>query len=254
MSDEVLVSHDDGVLTVTINRPAARNAIDRATALSIAQAMAELDSRDDLRVGILTGAHGHFSAGMDLKALLRGESSHVEHRGFGGLVQAPPAKPLIAAVEGYALGGGFEMALSCDLIVAADDACFGLPEVKRGLIAAGGGAMRLPRQMPPRVAMELILTGEMMSAETALRFGLINRIVAKGTALDGARALARSIAANGPLAVMASKRIAHESADWPAEERFQRQREITAPVHASADAREGARAFAEKRAPVWRGV
>jgi enoyl-CoA hydratase len=165
----------------------------------------------------------------------------------------PPKKPLIAAVEGYALAGGFELVLACDLVVAAENAQFGVPEVKRGLAATAGGLVRLPRQLPCRVAMELALTGDMFPAARALSYGLINQVTAPGQALQGARELARRIVANGPLAVAASKRVIAESQGWPAGEIWSRQAELTEHVFTSADAREGSAAFAEKRAPVWQG-
>lgn len=253
MNDEVIVEIADGIQIITINRPQARNAATLAVAEGIAAALDELDRSDDLRVAIITGAGGTFCAGMDLKAFLRGERPRIEGRGFAGLTEAPPKKPLIAAVEGYALAGGFEIVLACDLAVAAENAQFGLPEVKRGLAAAAGGLIRLPRQMPIRIAMELALTGEMMSAVRAYAYGLINRVTPPGQALEEALKLAHAIAANGPLALMASKRVMNESRDWEASEMFARQRVITDPVFASADAQEGAAAFAQKRIPVWQG-
>jgi enoyl-CoA hydratase len=252
-SDEVLLESSEGILTITINRPQARNAVTLAVARAIAAAVDELDSRDDLRIGILTGAGGSFCAGMDLKGFLRGERPSIEGRGFGGLTMRPPKKPLIAAVEGYALAGGFELVLACDLVVAAENAQFGVPEVKRGLAATAGGLVRLPRQLPCRVAMELALTGDMFPATRALSYGLINQVTAPGEALQGARELARRIVANGPLAVAASKRVIAESQGWPADKIWSRQAELTEHVFTSADAREGSAAFAEKRAPVWQG-
>jgi enoyl-CoA hydratase len=253
MSDEVLVTEDDGVLIVTINRPEARNAVNRAVALGIAAAMDRLDASPGLRAGILTGAGNSFCSGMDLKAFLGGELPMLEGRGFGGLVEAPPQKPLIAAIEGYALAGGFELSLACDLAVAADNARFGLPEAKRGLVAAAGGLVRLPRLAPYRIAMELALTGEMMSASRAYELGLLNRVVAPGQAFAVAMELARVIAANGPLAVAASKQVVRDSGAWDSAQMWTRQHEITAPVFMSEDAREGAGAFAEKRVPAWKG-
>ena len=254
MTDEVLVSTEDGMMVVTINRPKARNAVNKAVAEGIAAAMDLLDSSDALRVAILTGADGTFCSGMDLKAFLSGEVPMVEGRGFAGLTEAPPIKPLIAAVEGYALAGGFELAISCDLLVAADDSKFGIPEAKRGLAAGGGGLLRLPRQAPARIAMELALTGDLISAQRAYEIGLINSVVQPGSALEAARALAQKIVANSPLAVAASKRVIVESVDWPSDEMFDRQKAIVMPVFTSKDAIEGARAFAEKRAPNWKGV
>ncbi|MEX0407303.1 crotonase/enoyl-CoA hydratase family protein [Aquibium sp. LZ166] len=250
---EVEIEIAGRVMVVAINRTEARNAANRAVAVAIAEAVDALDERDDLSAGVITGRGGTFCAGMDLKAFLRGELARVEGRGFAGLTERLPSKPLIAAVEGHALAGGFELALACDLIVAAEDARFGLPEVKRGLVANAGGLMRLPRQLPFRMAMELVLTGEQVKAGDLHRLGLINRLVPNGGALAAALALAETIAQNGPMALAVSKRVMLESQDWPSTEMFQRQRQITAPVFASADAREGALAFAEKRKPNWQG-
>ncbi|MCV0382281.1 MAG: crotonase/enoyl-CoA hydratase family protein [Erythrobacter sp.] len=252
MSEEILTQVEDGVLIVTINRPEAKNAMSKAAAEGIAAAMDRLDSDDDLRVGILTGAGGSFCSGMDLKGFLRGESPSVEGRGFGGVVQKPPEKPLIAAVEGYALAGGLELMIACDLVVANENAKFGIPEVKRGLVAAAGGVMMLPDQIPERIAMELALTGDFIDAGRAYELGLINRVTS-GAALDGAKELAATIAANGPLAVRVSKQVLKQSRGWPMDERYKRQTELIAPVFVSEDAREGAAAFAEKRAPNWKG-
>ena len=252
MSEEVLTSEEDGILVVTINRPDAKNAMTKAAAEGIAAAMDRLDSDDNLRVGILTGAGGTFCSGMDLKGFLRGESPSVEGRGFGGVVQQPPEKPLIAAVEGYALAGGLELMIACDLVVASAAAKFGIPEVKRGLVAAAGGVMMLPDQIPERIAMELALTGDFIDAPRAYELGLINRVT-DGDALAGAKELAARIVANGPLAVRVSKQVIKQSRGWPMDERYKRQTQLIAPVFVSEDAREGAAAFAEKRAPNWKG-
>ncbi|MCT9935016.1 crotonase/enoyl-CoA hydratase family protein [Planotetraspora sp. A-T 1434] len=253
MSDEVLVSVDGGVAVITINRPQARNAINGTVARGIAAAVDELDERKDVSVIVLTGAGGTFSAGMDLKGFLNGDMPVVEGRGFGGLTEAPPLKPLIAAIEGYALAGGFELALACDIVVASEEARFGLPEPKRGLVAGAGGIMRLPRRVPYHVAMEIALTGDHYPASRLYELGLVNRITPAGEALDGALAMARAIAANAPLALAATKKVIVESADWPREEMFAKQGAIVNPVFGSKDAMEGAAAFAEKRAPVWKG-
>ncbi len=252
MSEEVLTSEEDGILVVTINRPDAKNAMTKAAAEGIAAEMDRLDSDDNLRVGILTGAGGTFFSGMDLKGFLRGESPSVEGRGFGGVVQQPPEKPLIAAVEGYALAGGLELMIACDLVVASAAAKFGIPEVKRGLVAAAGGVMMLPDQIPERIAMELALTGDFIDAPRAYELGLINRVT-DGDALAGAKELAARIVANGPLAVKVSKQVIKQSRGWPMDERYKRQTQLIAPVFVSEDAREGAAAFAEKRAPNWKG-
>jgi enoyl-CoA hydratase len=252
-SDKLLVERRGGVLLLTLNRPEVRNAIDRDTALAVSGALDLFEADRRLVAAVLTGAGGTFCSGMDLKAFLAGEKPSVGARGFAGFVERPPAKPVIAAVEGNALAGGFEIALACDLIVAAEDARFGLPEVKRGLVAAGGGLLRLSRQIPFHLAMEWAITGEFVSAQQAAQAGLVNRLVAPGDALDAALELAETIAANGPLAVAATKRIMTECRDWPANDEYERQRAISVPVRESADAREGALAFREKRMPNWTG-
>lgn len=253
MPDEVLVERRGPVQVISINRPTAKNALDAPVARGVADAVDELDSSDDLRVGVLTGAGGVFSAGMDLKAYLRGETPEIEGRGLCGITETPPRKPLIGAVEGWALAGGFELVLACDLVVASRTARFGVPEVKRALVAGGGGALLLPRRVPQAVALEMLLTGEPIDAERAVAVGLVNRLSDEGAALDTAIALADTIAGNGPLAVAVSKRVARSSADWTLDDAWRRQRELIDPVFASADAREGATAFAEKRAPAWTG-
>jgi enoyl-CoA hydratase len=253
MANEVIVAVEDGVMLITINRPEAKNSVNLAVAKGIAAAMEELDSNDEIRAAILTGAEGTFCSGMDLKAFVTGELPIIEGRGFAGLVEAPPRKPLIAAVEGFALAGGFELAISCDMIVSAGNAKFGIPEVKRGLVAGAGGLLKLPRQIPRRVAMELALTGDAIDAQRAYDLGLINRVVEAGAALATARELADKIAANGPMAVLASKQIMNESEEWSSEDMFKKQNDIALPVFASKDAIEGATAFAEKRPPKWRG-
>jgi enoyl-CoA hydratase len=253
MPDVVSVEVDGGVAVITINRPQARNAVNEAVARGIAAAIDELDPRPDVGAMVLTGAGGTFSAGMDLKGFLAGENSAAGGRGFAGIVARPPATPVVAAVEGYALAGGFEIALACDLIVASEEATFGLPEVTRGLVAAAGGLLRLPRRIPYHLAMEIALTGGHFPAGRLHEAGLINRLVPAGEALGAARALAVQVAGNAPLAVAATKRIVVESAGWPSEEAFARQDAISLPVFTSADAKEGAAAFAQKRPPVWRG-
>ncbi|MBM68377.1 MAG: enoyl-CoA hydratase [Haliea sp.] len=254
MSEHVVMTDiDDGVLTITLNRPAAKNAVNKAVAEGIAAAIDELESNSALRVAILTGAGGTFCSGMDLKAFVTGELPIVEGRGFAGLCEYTPAKPLIAAIEGYALAGGFELAISCDLVVAADDSKFGIPEVKRGLAAGAGGLVKLPKQIPSRIAKELALTGDFISAHRAFDLGLINEVVPAGSALDAAKALARKIAANGPLAVALSKQVVDGAQDWSSDEMFAKQQAIIQPIFTSEDAIEGATAFAEKRAPQWKG-
>ncbi|GGT32972.1 crotonase/enoyl-CoA hydratase family protein [Nonomuraea spiralis] len=253
MSDEVLVEESGNVAIITINRPKARNAINGAVARGIAEALDTFDARAEISAYVLTGAGGTFCAGMDLKGFLSGDFPVVEGRGFGGIAEAPPKKPLVAAVEGYALAGGFELALSCDVIVASSESTFGLPEPKRGLVAGAGGIMRLPRRIPYHVAMEIALTGDHYPAARLYELGLVNRITEPGAALEGALELARKIAANAPLALAATKKVIIESQDWPLEEMFKRQGAIINPVFGSKDAMEGAAAFAEKRAPQWKG-
>ena len=253
MSEPVLTEVRDGVLEITLNRPEARNAVNLPLAEGVAAALDDLDGSDDVSVGILTGAGGGFCAGMDLKAFVTGERPWVGDRGFAGLVQRASAKPLIAAVEGFAVAGGLEIALACDLIVAARGAKLGIPEVKRSLVAAGGALLRLPQRIPYHVAMEMALTGDPISAERGHEFGLVNRLADDGQALEVALELARAIAANGPLALAATKAVMLERHGWPEEEFWDRQGEITGPVFASEDAREGATAFAEKRPPEWKG-
>jgi enoyl-CoA hydratase len=254
MSDAVRTEAGGGIAVITINRPEARNAVNGEVAQGIAAAVDEFDGASDVRVIILTGEGGTFSAGMDLKGFLSGDSPVVEGRGFAGITERPPVKPVIAAVEGYALAGGFEIALSCDLIVASETAKFGLPEVRRGLAAGAGGLIRLPKRVPYHLAMEIVLTGEHFPAERLYQAGLISRLVGSGEALAGARELAARVALGAPLALAASKRVIVESADWPSGGAFKKQGEVLGPVFTSADAVEGAVAFAEKRAPVWRGA
>lgn len=249
----VLVEQRDRILIITINRPKAKNAVNAAVSRGLADAMDRLDNEDGLSVGILTGAGGSFCAGMDLKAFARGENVIVEGRGMG-FTERPPAKPLIAAVEGFALAGGTELALATDLIVASKDSAFGIPETKRGLVAGGGGLLRLPQRIPYAIAMELALTGDNLPAERAHELGLVSVLAEPGGALDAAIALAEKITANGPLAVAATKKIIVESRGWSPEEMWRKQTEILAPVFMSKDAREGAVAFAEKRPPKWTGT
>jgi enoyl-CoA hydratase len=250
---EVLVEQRGRILIITINRPQAKNAVNAAVSKDLADAMDRLDGDQGLSVAILTGAGGSFCAGMDLKAFARGENVVVEGRGMG-FTERPPTKPVIAAVEGYALAGGTELALATDLIVASRDSAFGIPEVKRGLVAGGGGLLRLPQRMPYAIAMELALTGDNLPAERAHALGLVNVLAEPGTALDKAIELAEKITANGPLAVAATKRIIVESRGWSPETMFAEQTKILMPVFASNDAKEGAIAFAEKRPPRWTGT
>lgn len=250
----VLLEEKNGIFIVTINRPDARNAINYDTAVQLAHAFERLDADPSLRIGILTGAGKGFSAGMDLKDFAKsGIRPRVGNRGFAGLNEAPPAKPLIAAVEGFALAGGFEMVLACDMVVAASDAKFGLPEVKRGLVPGSGGLLRLPRRLPQPVAMEMVLTGDAFDAQRAYQFGLVNQLTEPGQALAGALGLAERISENGPLAIKAAKQVMNESLDWSQAEMFTKQAPLIKHIFESEDAREGSLAFAEKRKPNWRG-
>lgn len=253
MSDEVLVERRGAVQVITINRPEARNALNAAVAQGVAAAVDELDEDDTLWAGVLTGAGGTFSSGMDLKAFMRGETPGIEGRGLCGITTTPPRKPLVAAVEGYALAGGFELLLACDLVVAGESASFGVPEVKRALVAAGGAAFLLSQRIPQALALELLLTGDPVTAPRAAEMGLVNRVVPEGGALEAAVELAQKIAANGPLAVAVTKALARSSGDWTLEEGWRKNEELALPVFVSEDAMEGATAFAEKRPPVWKG-
>jgi enoyl-CoA hydratase len=252
MSDEVLLERRGRVLIITINRPQARNAINAAASQALADAVDQLDADPGLSVGVLTGAGGTFCAGMDLKAFVAGENVAIKGKGLG-FTEALPRKPIISAVEGFALAGGTELVLATDLVVAAKDAKFGIPEVKRGLVAAGGGLLRLPSRIPYQKALELALTGDAFTAEEGHRYGFVNILTEPGGALDGALELAERITANGPLAVAVTKEVIVKSADWSADEAFAKQNELAGPVFVSEDAREGATAFAEKRPPVWKG-
>jgi enoyl-CoA hydratase len=252
-ASEVLTERRDQVLVITINRPEQRNAVNAAVAEGIGTALDALDADDGLAIGIVTGAGKGFCAGMDLKAFVTGERPWYADRGFAGITQRSAAKPLIAAIEGFAVAGGLEVAIACDLIVAAKGAKLGIPEVKRSLVAAGGGLLRLPKLLPRAVAFEMALTGDPILAERAYELGMVNRLAEPGEALDEALTLAAAITPNAPLGLMGSKRILNESLDWPAVEFFERQQAISGPIFDSEDATEGATAFAEKRAPVWKG-
>jgi enoyl-CoA hydratase len=255
MSDQpVLTERRDGVLLITLNRPEARNAVNLPLAEGVAAALDDLDGSDDVSVGILTGAGGGFCAGMDLKAFVSGERPWVGERGFAGIVQKGPRKPIIAAIEGFAVAGGLEVALACDLIVAARGAKLGIPEVKRSLVAAGGALLRLPQRIPYGLAMELALTGDLITAERGAEVGLVDRLAEPGGAVDTALELAAAIAKNGPLALTATKEVLAGQRDWEEAEFWAKQGEITGPVFVSNDAREGAVAFSEKREPQWTGT
>jgi enoyl-CoA hydratase len=252
-AEPVLTERRGNVLLITLNRPEVRNAVNGALAAGVAGALEELDADDSLSVGVLTGAGGFFCAGMDLGAFVRGESPWFGDRGFAGIAQRSARKPLIAAIEGFAVAGGMEIALACDLIVAARGAKMGIPEAKRSLIAAGGALLRLPRRIPYHVVMELALTGDPMPADRFHELGLVNRLTEPGGAVDAALELAATMAANGPLALVASKQILQEQFDWSTEEMWSKQGEIAGPVMSSEDAKEGASAFKERRDPVWKG-
>ena len=252
MSEQVLVEARDGVLEVTINRPEAKNAMTKEAAEAIAAAMDRLDADGDLRCAILTGAGGSFCSGMDLKGFLKGEYPVAGDRGFGGLTTWTPKKPVIAAVDGFALAGGMELAMACDMIVASKGTKFGIPEVKRGMAAGGGGMVILPRLLPRTLAMEMAITGDPITAERAHELGLVN-VLTDGPAIEGARALAARVAGNGPLAVIASKGVVRDSWLWADSEVNAKQAPYIAGVFTSEDAREGAMAFAEKRKPQWKG-
>jgi enoyl-CoA hydratase len=252
-AEPVLTERLGNVLLITLNRPEVRNAVNAALAAGVADALEELDGEQGLSVGVLTGASGFFCAGMDLGAFVKGESPWFGDRGFAGIAQRASRKPLIAAIEGFAVAGGMEIALACDLIVAARGAKMGVPEVTRSLVAAGGALLRLPRRMPYHVVMELALTGDLLPAERFHELGLVNRVTEPGGAVEAALELAGRLARNGPLALIASKQILQQQFDWSAEEMWERQGAISGPVFASEDAKEGANAFKEKREPVWQG-
>ncbi|MGL4304947.1 MAG: type II toxin-antitoxin system Rv0910 family toxin [Mycobacteriaceae bacterium] len=249
----VLVERRGPITIITLNRPEVRNAINLATALALERIIDEFEADSTARVAILTGAGSSFCAGMDLKAAARGEFPLTENRGMLGLTAKPPVKPLIAAVEGPALAGGCELALAADLIVATKDSIFGIPEAKRGLVAAAGGVMRLTERLPRNLAMELALTAEPMSAERLAELGLVNRLTGPGKALEVALELAAKIAANAPLSIKVSKQIVTESSQWAADDAATRQLALAAPIMASQDAAEGVLSFAQGREPQWKG-
>lgn len=249
MADEILTETHGRVRLITMNRPEARNSINNALGEALVAAIAELDSDDDLTAGVLTGAGGGFSAGMDLKAF----ATEGVPKSFGQFLQAGSKKPLIAAVEGFALAGGLEIALTCDLIVAAKGVKLGIPEVNKGLVAAGGGLFRLPARVPYGVAMELALTSDPITAEEAKDLGLVARLAEPGKAAEVALELAERIARNAPLAVAASKQIIRQTRGKSEDEAWALQTPLVGKVFKSEDAKEGPRAFAEKRDPKWSG-
>ena len=257
MNESVLTNpaiEDERIFVITLNRPDARNAINGDMARGIAAALDELDAAPRWAVGVICGAGRGFSAGMDLKAFLEeGDDASVPGRGFAGMTQSPPRKPIIAAIEGFAVAGGLEVALSCDLVVAARDATVALPEVKRSLVAAGGGLLRLAQRIPYHVAAEIALTGDPVSVERLYDVGLVNRVADPGSAMALAMELATSIADNAPLALAGSKHILSRAADWGLDNGWAMQTDTVRKVIASQDAREGSQAFTERRAPVWKG-
>jgi enoyl-CoA hydratase len=252
-AEPVLTERRGNVLLITLNRPEVRNAVNAALAEGVGLALDELDGDEALSVGVLTGAGGFFCAGMDLGAFVKGESPWYGDRGFAGIAQRAARKPLIAAIEGFAVAGGMEIALACDLIVAAKGAKMGIPEAKRSLVAAGGALLRLPRRMPYHLVMELALTGDPFLAERFHECGLVNRLAEPGSAVDVALELAAQLSKNGPLALAASKQILQEQFDWSTAEMWEKQGAISGPVMTSEDAKEGASAFKEKREAVWKG-
>lgn len=254
MSDAPLLTEQRGsILLITLNRPEAMNSVNMELAEMMAAAMDELDNNADLRVGVLTGNGRGFSAGMDLKAFVAGGMPNLPGRGFAGITEFSARKPLIAAVEGFALAGGLEIALSCDLIIASEGAKLGIPEVGVGLFAGAGGLFRLPKLLPGAVAMRMALTGEPIRAEEALAHGMVVEVTEKGGALDAALALAEKIASNAPLGVMASKELMQKGPLMTDDDFYAYQGSFIESVFSSEDAIEGATAFAEKRAPNWQG-
>lgn len=253
MADSVLVDVQDGVGIITLNRPEAKNALNLDVATRVADAVDRFEADDSVVAMVLTGAGGSFCSGMDLKAFTRGERPSIPGRGLCGITEQSPDKPLIAAVEGYALAGGCEMALACDIIVAAKTAKFGIPEVRRGLVAAAGGVLKLAKTMPYGAAMELALTGDFIDAQRAHELGIVTRVAEDGEAMSDALALAKRIAKNAPLAVKASKQLVAGSVKWTDKDLLAWQAKLLAPVMTSEDAIEGATAFAEKREPAWKG-
>lgn len=249
MADEVLTEVRGRVLLITLNRPDAMNSFNTALSQALRAAIEQLDETDDLTLGVLTGAGRGFSSGMDLKAF----AAEGPPEGFGEFIQNGSKKPLIAAVEGFALAGGLEVALTCDLIVGAENAKFGIPEVGVGLFAAGGALLRLPQRVPYGVAMELALTADPITAEEALRHRLIDRVAEKGGAVDAAMELAARIARNAPLAVSTSKQVLRGQQGLTNKEFWSFQAPLMGPVFTSADAKEGPAAFAQKRTPEWSG-
>ena len=255
-SDVVLHERRGNVALVTLNRPDARNAISPEVSQAMAEVLDTVEADADARAVVVTGTGEVFSAGADLKVVAQGRGMEIARAkgGFAGLVQRDFPKPIIAAVNGPALAGGFEIVLSCDLVVAADTARFGIPEAQRGLMAAAGGLIRLPKRVPLAIALELAMTGDPISADRALALGLVNRVVPRGEVVDSAIALAERIGQNSPIAVRLSRQLVREAAQLTEDEGWKRNAELAVEVFASGDAIEGSTAFAEKRAPVWRST
>ena len=241
---------------LAINRPEARNAVNADVAQGIEGALDDLEDDDEVWAVVVTGRGPTFSAGADLKMVAQGRGAELatERGGFGGITQRSFPKPLIAAVNGPALAGGFEIVLACDLVVAAEDAAFGLPEVKRGLFASAGGLLRLPKRVPLALATEVAITGDTIDAQRALALGLVNRVVAREQVVDEALALAARVAENAPVAVRNSLRMVREAVDLTEEQAWPRNNELAIEVFSTRDSIEGARAFAEKRPPRWTGT
>ena len=253
--DEVRYDVDGHVATITLNRPDQRNAVSPELTLAMDAALQRFEADPEVWVALLTGAGPNFCAGADLKAIAAGRAKELstEAGGFAGFVRYPRTKPVIAAVTGFALAGGTELVLTCDMVVAAEDAFFGLPEVTRGIVAAGGGMFRLPRALPPAVARELLLTGGRLPAADAHRYGMVNRLVPADQVLSTARELADTICANAPVAVRETLALARAALEIDEQEAWRRSDAARARVAQSEDAKEGPRAFAEKRAPRWTG-
>ncbi|RIJ16793.1 crotonase/enoyl-CoA hydratase family protein [Henriciella mobilis] len=253
---EVLYEVKDHIAVVTLNRPDKRNAVNGAVASALGWICEETERDPDVRVCILTSSlESTFCAGADLSEISKGNAASLSTKagGFAGFVRFPRTKPWIAAVRGNALAGGCELPLACDMIVAADDSRFGLPEVKRGIFAGAGGVFRLPRALPRNVALEIVATGDPMPAERMYQLGLVNRMVASDKVLEEAKSLAGQIGVNAPLAVQKSLEVARQAFEGTEEELWKKSGAASAIVFSSEDAKEGPRAFLEKRAPVWKG-
>jgi enoyl-CoA hydratase len=252
-ADLALLERRGNIALLTLNRPSARNAISPEVSQAVAGLLDEIEADDDLRAVVLTGAGDVFSAGADLKVVAQGRGMEIARGkgGFAGIVTRDFPKPVIAAVNGPALAGGFEIVLSCDLVVAADTSRFGIPEAQRGLMAAAGGLIRLPKRVPLAIALEMAMTGDPIDASRALALGLVNRVVPRDQVVAEACALADRIGENSPIAVRMSRQLVREAAEMPEADGWRRTNELVMDVFASGDAVEGATAFAEKRKPVW---